>query len=95
MLKIGDFARVVGLTNSTTLNGKYIEVMTDLMMIEVPEEDGVRRQALRHGVRFVTDPKTTGYMKPDNLLPMLDSGAGTYRAIWIHETGLEPPDGGV
>jgi len=94
VLKIGDFAKVQGLKNSPQLNGKHVEVMTDLMLIEVPEEDGVRREGLRHGVRFITDLKTTGYMKPENLEPLADSGTGAHRAIWIHETGMEPPTNG-
>jgi len=91
VLKIGDFAKVCGLKNSTNLNGRHVEVMTDLLLMAVPEEDGVQREALRHGVRFVTDLRKTGYIRPENLEPLVDSGPGTYRAIWIHETGTEPP----
>lgn len=94
MLKIGDFAKVHGLKNSTHLNGRHVEIMTDLFSVDVPEEDGVRREALRHGVRFITDLKKTGYMKPENLEPLADSGTGMHRAIWIHETGMEPPETG-
>ncbi len=91
MLKIGDFAKVIGLKKSPQLNGRHIEVMSDLILMEVPEEDGVRREALRHAVRFITTPKETGYIRPENLDPLADSGAGTHRAIWLHETGQEPP----
>jgi hypothetical protein len=92
VLKIGDFAKVTGLRRSPQLNGRFIEVMSDLITIEVPEEDGVLREALRHATRFVTNPRETGYFRPENLEPIVDSGAGTYRAIWIHETGNEPPE---
>lgn len=93
MLKIGDFARVTGLVRSPELNGRHIEVMSDLIMIEVQEEDGVWREALRHAARFVTDVHKTGYFRPDNLEPC-EVSTGTYRAIWIHEAGVEPPTDG-
>jgi hypothetical protein len=93
VLKIGDYARVTGLGKSPELNGRHVEVMTDLMLIEVPEEDGKRVEALRHGVRFITDVHKTGYIRPDNL-EQVESGTGMFRAIWIHETGVEPPTDG-
>lgn len=92
MLKIGDFAIVTNLVRSPSLNGRRVEIMSDLVTIEVPEEDGVRREALRHAIRFITEPKKTGYLRPENLEPLGRSDPAMYRAIWLHETGMEPPE---
>lgn len=94
MLKIGDFAKVHGLVKSPHFNGRHVEIMTGLMLVDVPDEDGKRSEALRYGVRFVTDVTQSGYMNPENLEPIADSGTGTHRAIWLSETGTEPPNMG-
>lgn len=92
-MKPGDFAKVVGLTHLPELNGRHVEILTDLEEAELPEPDGRIVRAKRHGIKFVTEPHRTDYISPDNLVATGPVTAAIHRAIWIHETGTEPPNG--
>lgn len=90
-MKPGDYAKVIGLNNLPELNGRHVEILTDLEEAELPETDGLVRKAFRHGIAFVTQPERTGYLAPENLTPIGPLTAAICRAIWLHETGHEPP----
>ena len=92
-IAVGDFAKVVGLQQDTTLNGRHVEIIRALAETTVLEKDGVQRTAPRYGVAFVTAPERMGYMKPENLERVESTypTESTRRAIWIHETGMEEP----
>lgn len=67
-MKPGDCAKVLGLRNDTRLNNRFVEIVTGAVEQEALEWDGVRRKALRHGVRVIGSDATF-YVKVDNLVP--------------------------
>lgn len=90
-MKVGDYAKIIGLDHFPELNGRHVELLTDLEELELPEPSGQVVKAPRHGVRFVTEPHRTGYIAPANLVETGPLTAAIHRAIWLHETGMEPP----
>ena len=90
-MKAGDYAKVVGLEHFPELNGRHVEILGEVEDLELPEPTGRMVKAPRHPVRFITEPHRTGYIAPDCLVETGPLTAAIHRAIWIHETGSEPP----
>lgn len=84
-MQIGDYAKLVGLQQDN-LNGSYVEILTELVENEVPEDDGVLRKAKRYGVQIIGGG--SGYARPENL-EFVTSEPHKQRAIRIHVTGWE------
>lgn len=87
----GHLARIKDLHLLPALNGRVVEVLTDLVEEELIEPDMKLRTAKRHGCAFVTEPDRTGYIAPENLEDLGESTPELVRAVWIAETGTEEP----
>jgi len=81
-MNVWNIARFVGLSADSKMNGKYVEILTPLMEITVPEADDVRRKALRYGIQMI-ETGETGYAKPENL----ELVPGDRRSVEIHLFG--------
>lgn len=91
---VGTFVRIVGLTKRPQLNGRHAVIVEPLQFVDVPEADGDSVGAERYGVMLVTSPDVNGWLRPENAQP-IDGywpSDAIVRAIWLNETGMEPPD---
>jgi hypothetical protein len=93
-LPLGTCVRILGLTRRPELNGRYAVIVEPLQRIDLPERHGVSRQADCYGVMLVTDPDVNGWLRPENAEAIDEywPSDALVRAIWLNETGLEPPD---